>query len=125
MKANINININLEIVDFRMETSLGPTLAEFMYGPESVHTFVIDSVVDEIVCEVTGNAQRMRLRFIASWPNQSAHHVWIRHSLRKARLIAAFPRPARCLQHHLGDAEILHDHLDDRRRGGDFRDPRV
>ena len=41
MKANINININLEIGDFRMETSLGPTLAEFMYGPESVHIFKI------------------------------------------------------------------------------------
>ena len=24
-----------------METSLGPTLAEFMYGPESVHIFKI------------------------------------------------------------------------------------
>ena len=40
MKANINININLEIGDFRMETSVGPTLAEFMHGPESVHKSV-------------------------------------------------------------------------------------
>ena len=42
MKARINININLEIGDFRMETSLGPTLAEFMHGPGSVHRFQTD-----------------------------------------------------------------------------------
>ena len=35
VKAKINININLEIGDFRMETSLGPTLAEFMHGPKA------------------------------------------------------------------------------------------
>ena len=34
-----SLNINLEIGDFRMETSVGPTLAEFMHGPESVHKF--------------------------------------------------------------------------------------
>ena len=28
------MNIYLEIGDFRMETSLGPTLAEFIHGPD-------------------------------------------------------------------------------------------